>query len=105
MGEVIVRQWGPNCYAAYVAGNGAYPDFVGIESSRADAEIMAESRCAPGVCGGASDAPLGELKDPVGPPPGRTPIHPVHAGRGASDDCTYSERDLPAATRKEVQWP
>lgn len=46
MGEVIVRQWGPDCYAAYVVGSGQYPEFVGVESSRTDAERLAESRLA-----------------------------------------------------------
>jgi hypothetical protein len=43
MGDVIVRQWGPNCYAAYIAGNGLYPDFVGTAETREQAEEFAMS--------------------------------------------------------------
>lgn len=46
---VIVRQWGPNCYAAYVAGSGRYPEFVGTAESRDLAQELAESCCAPRV--------------------------------------------------------
>lgn len=118
-----MRQWGPGTYATYVNLGERFPTFVGIESTEsmaleyalsvlADPAECSRRRCCATVIGGESEylgkAPMGGLDDPAGrqPPPGRTtPIHPVHAGCGASDDCTDSERDLPALTRKEVQWP
>jgi hypothetical protein len=40
MSDVLVRQWGPNCYAAYVVGDGRYPDFVGTAETREAAELL-----------------------------------------------------------------
>lgn len=46
MSDALVRQWGPNCYAAYVVGDGPYPDFVGTAETRELAIDLAESCCA-----------------------------------------------------------
>lgn len=63
MGEVIVRQWGPDCYAAYVARSGAYPEFVGVESSRTNAEELARNRCDTTVSGDLERLSVGEWSE------------------------------------------
>lgn len=43
MGDVLIRQWGPGNYAAFVVTGAKYPTFVGIEPTRAMAREFAES--------------------------------------------------------------
>ncbi len=61
MSEVIVRQWGPDCYAAYVVRSGAYPEFVGTDETREGATELAESRCGPRVSGVSEQVLVAEL--------------------------------------------
>lgn len=65
MSDVIVRQWGPNCYAAYLANSGRYPEFVGVECSIDSAKELAEGRLIPtnpgGVCNVPGDLSMGEF--------------------------------------------
>lgn len=67
MSEVIVRQWGPDCYAAYVNRGEQYPDFVGTESTREDADRLGQSCCTATPFGGTWDASehvsMGQLGD------------------------------------------
>lgn len=78
MGDVIVRQWGPQVYAAYLDLGAAYPVFVGTAQTRdaadrwgryvlSDEDGSLETRCAATRIGGVSDESehqcVGELGD------------------------------------------
>ena len=97
MTDVLVRQWGPGCYATYINRGGTYPDFVGTEATRGEAEDLGRSLISEGGnryeqtgSGGASGIPEhlsgGQLGDAQreranAPTAGLDPTVPAHTGK------------------------